>query len=48
MKSQVEENVEAYLHGYGIWKDLLFETKQKPLWVILMDLPTWTQKISVN
>ena len=44
MKNQGEANVEAYLHGLGIWRDLLFETKkkkkQKSLGVVLMDLPT--------
>lgn len=29
MKNQGEANVEAYLHGLGIWRDLLFETKKK-------------------
>ena len=28
MKNQAEANVEAYLRGLGMWKDLLFETKQ--------------------
>ena len=46
MKNQGEANAEAYLHGLGIWRDLLFETKkkkkhkQKSLGVVLMDLPT--------
>lgn len=26
MKNQGEANPEAYLHGLGIWRDLLFET----------------------
>lgn len=29
MKNQGEANAEAYLHGLGIWRDLLFETKKK-------------------
>ena len=42
MKSQGEANAEAYLHGLGIWRDLLFETKKKKakiIRVVLMDLP---------
>lgn len=43
MKNQGEANAEVYLHGLGIWRDLLFEKKKKKakiLGVVLMDLPT--------
>lgn len=29
MKNQGEANAEVYLHGLGIWRDLLFEKKKK-------------------
>ena len=42
MKSQGEANAEAYLHGLGIWRDLVFETKKKKakiIRVVLIDFP---------